>query len=304
MSVLKLPPVIVILAFGAILGQVLLPAVVTCPTNVGVAPFNCPTVTASLSAVPSAKLVILAFVLPVLLVARFKFPSLSTDNPKSLELATPLFNFNVSNFGSFLNPTVTIGASAVPPIWVERFSPKYLTVLFELSKSPDCTLKVAPGFVVILFPTSASTFGAAFFNCATVTASSSLAPSASWLILLSPTETTFPLSANAWFVKYPAPSDLLTVTPCPNATEFAKLAVEFAPKTVVLSADAVDCLPNIDDCFPVTSESAPATVPPAAYDLDPDPNTTLAEASFFSDTVPLAAVCNSPTVAPLPIATE
>ena len=131
------------------------------------------------------------------------------------------------------------------------------------------------GAIVIFALSVVSVFSSNFFNCLTFTASVSSAPSSTWLILLFPTETTYPLSLKSLFVKYDFPSDSVVVTFLPNATEFLKVA--FA--------------------------SAPRTVPPSAVDFDPDPNTTLALVSVFNVVTPLV-VTVSPTVAPLPIATE
>ena len=169
-------------------------------------------------------------------------------------------------------------------LYVSRLSPTYLSspVLHESSvlrfivePKVNSFVPFWSGAIVIFALSVVSVLFSNAFNCLTVTASVSSAPSSSWLILLLPTETTYPLSLKALFVKYDFPFDSVVVTFLPNATEFLKVA--FA--------------------------SAPRTVPPSAVDFDPDPNTTLALASVFNVVTPLV-VSVSPTVAPLPIATE
>ena len=138
----------------------------------------------------------------VLFVARFKFPLLSTDKVKSLALLFLLFNLSVLNLGSSFIPTLITGVDVLPPICVEIFSPTYLKLSLPL-KLPDWTFIFAPGTVEILFPTSASISGAADFNCATVTASLSSFPSASWLILLYPTDQKMVDLLNIHFLQIP-----------------------------------------------------------------------------------------------------
>ena len=235
----------------------------------------------------------------VLFVARFKFPLLSTDKVKSLALLFLLFNLSVLNLGSSFIPTLITGADVLPPICVEIFSPTYLKLSFPL-KSPDWTFIFAPGTVEILFPTSASISGGADFNCATVTASLSSFPSASWLILLYPTDTTLPLSENGWFVKYPFPSDSCAVTPDPNATEFLNsalepfpIATEFSPNPCAAGPTATELIPVVLALSPIAIEVAPVarTFPPIPKEYPP---VVWAPCPIATEDIPEALVTSSP----------
>ena len=154
------PTVYVVPSAPAVPALTVIPLLATASTF-DLAPFNWDKLTTSLLSVPLATLVI--FLLPIL-----KFPVLSAESVKSWELFTPLFILSVLNLGFSFNPILSTGAEALPPIYVERFSPTYL-------ESPEpqlsaCTFIVAPILVDNLLSVKLAEFcackiGAAPINC-------------------------------------------------------------------------------------------------------------------------------------------